>query len=336
MRSPCVAVAPGDAEKARRVLAGAGLLARGLKAARRGSLVLFPVVDPAGALDLLARLGVRAEACEGEFEESQRGPRSPREEGLPGYWMVGGIVVFSPRSGYDEDRLRGYAEALVASGVARSAWVKEGTWGDYRLPRLRHLAGERSTRTVAREYGLNFHVDLARAYYNPKLAFEHRRVALEASDGDEVLDMFTGVGGFAIHLAALRRVRVVAVDLNPWAAALASLNVCANRKRLRGGVAVLRADAAVLPELLDAIFDRIIMNHPTGSLRYAEQACRLVHGRAWLHIYLLAEEPGEAKVLASSAVSAAGCKVLSAKARRVLDHSPREFVYAVDLAVEKG
>ena len=337
MKSPCVAVKPREAEKARRALAGAGLLARGLRASKSGGRVLFPVTDAAAAVGLLAGIGIRAEPCEAEFPEARRGPPSPREEGLPGYWLVGGILVFSPRGVYDEERLRRYAERLVASRAAKAAWVKEGTWGVYRLPRLRHLAGERTTKTTAREYGLVFHVDLALAYYNPKLAYEHRRVALAAADGEEMLDMFSGVGGFSIHAAAVRRVRVTAVDLNPWAASLAAANVRANRRRLRGEVAVMRADASLLPDLLEPVFDRIVMNHPTGSLRFARVACSLAGTRKpVVHVYLLAGGPEEATAKAAAAFRDAGCRPLSAAPRRVLDHAPREYVYAVDLVLEKA
>lgn len=334
-RAPCVSVEPESAEKARRILRSAGYLARGLKAARSGGRVLFPVTDPEAAIQLLSSEGVRAEPCYWDFEQAPRGPASPREYGLPGYWLVGDIAVFNPREGVDPERLSKYAEELVRSGVARAVWLKAGTHGSYRLPRLIHLAGERRTETMAREYGLRFLVDVARAYFNPRLSFEHRRVAEQVRDGESVLDMFTGVGGFAVHIAHLRKSRVVAVDINPYAAYLAARNAEINR--LAGEVAVVRANARVLPEILEPVFDRVIMNHPTASLSFAREACNLARpGQVVaIHVYLLAGEPGEAEEAARGAFKPF-CRILGSRVRRVIDHSPRKFIYSVDLEVERS
>ncbi|GAB6148267.1 class I SAM-dependent methyltransferase [Stetteria hydrogenophila] len=334
--SPCASVDPRDAERARRILAARGLLARGLKPGRAGGRILFPVTSLGEALEALREAGIPAEPCTASFQEARRGPPSPREQGLPGYWLVGDILVFNPREGVSLDRLRAYAGELVARGVAGAAWLKVGTHGPYRLPRLVHLAGEERTETTAREYGLRFRVDVARAYYNPRLSFEHRRVAEQARDGERVLDMFTGVGGFAVHIAHLRAARVLAVDINPHAVRLAAWNVCANK--LRGTVALARADARLLPSVLEPVFDRVVMNHPTGSLGFIREACSLAtpRGAAVLHVYTLASEPSQAASAVAERLEGAGCRAIGEpKAREVLEYSPRQSIYAVDVEVER-
>ena len=80
-----------------------------------------------------------------------------------------------------------------------------------------------------------------------------------------------------------------------------------------------------------------MMNHPTGSLRFARVACSLAGTRKpVVHVYLLAGGPEEATAKAAAAFRDAGCRPLSAAPRRVLDHAPREYVYAVDLVLEKA
>ena len=326
-----LAVEPGRAEEARRLLRQKGLLDTGLRVARLGGLVVFPIRDPEAAREVARLLGGRI--LEAEFEEYRRPGRLLGP--VHGYHLIGDLAVFSRAPGVGLEEYRRLArELLEANPRVRGVWLKESTGGGFRVARLVHLAGEERTRTVAREYGLVFHVDIARAYYNPRLAYEHRRVASQVGDGELVLDMFTGVGGFAIHTASLARAEVVAVDLNPHAAMLAAENAEANSRRLRGIVHVFRADARLLPGILRPGYDRIIMNNPTMSRLFQAEACRLAAGEAWIHYYTLTTGPQEALAEAGG-LEAHGCRIVEARARRVLEYSPREAVYAVDARVEK-
>jgi len=319
------------AEEARRALASRGLLARGLRPARRGDRVVLPVSDPAAARGVAEALGGRLVLEEFEEYRSVGRLRGP----VKGYHLVGDIAVFSRAPGVGLDEYREAARTLIdANPRVRSVWLKEATGGEFRVARLVHLAGEERTSTLAREYGLVFRVDIARAYYNPRLAYEHARVASLARPGERVLDMFAGVGGFALHAAARAPVEAVASDLNPHAAMLAAENARLNARRLRGRVHVLRADARLLPTILAPAFDRIILNLPRASVEYAGEACALASRPATLHFYLLTASCEDAAASVEEAIRRAGCAVAWAGCRRVLDYSPREAVYAVDVVVE--
>ncbi len=336
----CVAVPPRQAEEARRILRARGLLAQGYKASRQGGLIAFPVVDAGEALEALRGAGIEAVECGVEFEERRR-PGSLRGLGLPlrGYSVVGDIAVFSytPRLGLAVEDYRRAAEALLEEQPRiRAAFLKVATWGELRVQRLVHLAGERRTRTVHREHGLELEVDIARVYFNPRLAYEHRRVAEASGDGEAVLDMFSGVGGFTLHVTALRRARMLAVDLNPYAAVLAARNIARNKRRLRGEALAARADSMVLPEILRPVFTRIIMNHPTQARLFAGAGCRLASPRgAAVHYYTLTVSCAEAEEEALEAFQRCCGRVEVEGCREALSHGPGEAVYAVDLRVKK-
>ena len=315
-----VAVEKNHAEMTRRILARRGLLEPGLRAARLGDRIVFPVRDP-------------GEAVRARFE-SRRRPR-PLEGPIRGYTLVGDIAVFSQTAGVDVEDYRRLARILVEEHPrVRSVWLKVRTEGEHRVSRLIHLAGEERTKTIAVEYGLRFHVDIARAYYNPRLAYEHRRVAQLVSDGEKVLDMFTGVGVFPVHIASQATARVVAVDLNPHAARLAAENARLNQKKLRGAIHVFHGDARLLPRVLRPVFDRIIMNLPATSLDFAREACMLASRPAVVHVYVRTISRLEAEGLALEAFESAGCRAMVESSRKALDYSPQEAVYAVDLRVE--
>ncbi|WP_062662791.1 hypothetical protein [Aeropyrum camini] len=195
----CVAVKPVDGERAIRILREAGLLDRGFKPARGGGRLMLPVASTAEALEILRSSGLEAWPCSASFEPRRR-PRGLRElgfEGLSGYSLVGDIAVFSRREGGPGvEEYRRAAEVLLREQPrVRAVYLKEATVGELRVQKLIHLAGERRTWTVHREFGLEFEVDIARAYFNPRLAGEHRRAAEAVGEGERVLDMFSGAGG---------------------------------------------------------------------------------------------------------------------------------------------
>lgn len=336
----CVAVPREKAEEARRLLRSAGLYVGGYKAVRlEGGRIAFPVSSVGEAIRLLKEAGVEASECRVEFPR-RRKPGSLRDMGfaLRGYSLIGDIAVFSYTgrlAGLEE--YRAAAEALMREHPRiKAVYLKVATGGELRVARLIHLAGEARTWTVHREYGLEFEVDIARVYFNPRLGYEHRRVAELAGDGETMLDMFSGVGGFTVHAATLRRIRALAVDLNPHAVALAARNLWRNRRRLKGRAAVARANAYSLPGLLEPIYDRIVMNHPTGSRAFAWVACRLASPRgAWIHYYTLTMSCIQAKEEAVEAFTRCCGSVQEEGCREVLPHSPNESVYVVDLVVKK-
>src|SRR5208337_5268645 len=104
-----------------------------------------------------------------------------------------------------------------------------------------------------------------------------------------VLDMFAGVGPFAITLAP-KSALVVAADLNPRAVLLLIENMKKNRA---GNVLPLLADARRLDAILPWKFDRIIMNLPLAGTEFLPEAFRLVRPGGTIHFYSLVSTEGE-------------------------------------------
>ena len=328
----CVKVPRETGEKARRILYTAGELVEDLKPRTEGAHILFPVRSAEEARSKLASSGIEAGPCRSVFKEyRRRAPPPPRS-----YLVVGDIALFSGRA-EEEGELRRAAEDLMASQPRiRAAYMKERVEGELRRPSLVHLAGERRTWTVHKEHGLLFYVDISRAYFNPRLAYEHHRVASLVGNGERVLDMFSGVGGFSIHIASMARATVVASDLNPYAAAYTAINVALNRGRLKGRITVLRSDAARLPQVLKGGFTRIIMNHPTASLDYLGEACSLASKGASIHVYVFALSGLEAADMVYEAVEKSGCGGAEvAGFREVLEYSQDLSLFSVEVRVSR-
>ena len=139
------------------------------------------------------------------------------------------------------------------------------------------------------EHGHRFTVDLAGAYFSARLSTERQRILAQVQEGETVLDMFAGVGPFAITLAA-KAGFVVAVDLNPQAVGLMLENLARNRAR---NVLPLLADARRLSRVLPWKFDRIVMNLPLAGTEFLPDAFRLIRPGGTIHFYSLVSGKGE-------------------------------------------
>ncbi|MFQ5976631.1 MAG: class I SAM-dependent methyltransferase family protein [Candidatus Heimdallarchaeota archaeon] len=144
--------------------------------------------------------------------------------------------------------------------------------GQYRLRHLRLLQGTPIERLIHRENGVDMVIDLKRAYFNPRLATEHERIFQMAGSDEKILDMFTGVGPFALQLAKHRSASVEAWDINPNAIACLQESIPLNQikpDRIRAKV----GDAEELAETADnESFDRVLMNLPGQSVKYIQAA----------------------------------------------------------------
>jgi len=198
--------------------------------------------------------------------------------------MIGGIAVMQDR---DKD---GAAKILASRPSLHTVlYPLSEVNGEYRTRNFDVLAGIPSTRTDVTEYGHRFTIDLSAAYFSPRLATERQRIASLVQTGEAVLDMFAGVGPFAIALAD-RAALVVASDINPDAIELMLENCAKNRVR---NVLPVLADARHLADIIPWQFDRIVMNLPKSGESFLPDAFRLCKVGGMIHFYALVSKEGE-------------------------------------------
>ena len=95
------------------------------------------------------------------------------------------------------------AEAILANVKTAKAVFAQASAvrGDFRVRDLEHLAGENRTVTEYKEHACRFKVDVARAYFSPRLSTERQRIADLTNDNDVVVNMFAGVGTYSVVIA---------------------------------------------------------------------------------------------------------------------------------------
>lgn len=156
------------------------------------------------------------------------------------------------------------------------------TSGIERIYPIEHLSGVRNYKSWHREYGVYIKVDLEKAYFNPRLAEEHRRLSLEIKKGERVLDLFTGVGPFALHCAKAVECQVYAIDINPYA--ITCLKESIQRNKLMGEIFPIIGDSSNILKI-NKSFDRIIINLPGKAIDYLELAVNLVRKNGFIDFY---------------------------------------------------
>jgi tRNA (guanine37-N1)-methyltransferase len=185
--------------------------------------------------------------------------------------------------------------------------------GTYRLREFKVIAGEHRTRTIHKEFGCQYNVDVAKAYFSPRLSHEHQRAASLVQKGETVVDLFAGVGPFSVLIARNNAtVKVFALDINPEAFELLKKNILLNRVQSR--VVPLLGDARqIVHNKLPGVADRVIMNLPENASEFVDVACEAVKPAGGvIHFYGFVRHPDSVdamKLRFVKAVEKAGRKV---------------------------
>ena len=332
MKSCAAVVEAAEAETLRRRLKERALLRSDLHVVRRGGEVWFPVREPPSPPLGIGRI------AEAEFEAVEPGPSASYRDhiDLPpavratlprSFDVVGDVVLIRLPPGW-EDRAARIGSALLnfVPGARIVAW-DQGVHGPDRLHTLVRIAGEGDFRTWYRENGLAIHVDLELAYFSPRLAREHARVAADVVEGDHVYDLCCGVGPFTLAIAAAgRAASIVSVDANPHAIELLGTSLARLTRRPPVTTVVDRLES-FLPSA--GPVRRVIVNLPLEGIKYAASVGATVAAGGVLYYYIVADRAEVAGVEERLTAALPGPWAWTAVDRHVVHpYSPRADLVA--------
>ena len=191
----------------------------------------------------------------------ERGWSDEEVERAPSSWAVLGTVVLVDVG--DAPRPEEVGEALLAlHGSADTVLARGGISGAHREPDVRVLAGEGDTETVHREHGTEYAVNLAEVMFSPGNKAERARMGEVVSEGERVVDMFAGIGYFALPMARAGA-EVTAVERNPASFTYLLENV--QRNAVADRVQPYRADCrdvlAQTDPTTDVTAERVVMGY---------------------------------------------------------------------------
>ncbi len=328
MSVPCVAVDRERGEAVRTQLAEADALDGDHRIEVVDDTIYIPVSDadrvPA---DLRGRL------VERDADARDR-PKTPAEilGDEPSLERLGDIVII------DEDdpvRAREVADAVMTSDLPCETVLNRASpiEGELRVREWDVIAGD-GTETVHREYGHEFRLDVAAVYFSPRLATERRRVVEQVREGETAIDMFAGVGPYAIPMAT-RGANVVACDLNE--VAIEYLRENAERNGVSDRITAIAGDVREVAEEYAGVADRLVMNLPHSADEFLDVAVALAGDSCVIHYYDIQHEddpfgPGLAAIRAAAGDE---YEVTVETERVVRSYAPHEYNVCLDVRLDR-
>lgn len=325
------------AEDAKRVVRSLGIGRTDLKVGRRDAHVLIPISRPiepplpGTTVEVVEFAGAKPPRT---YKDVVQVPERFRPQLPTSFDIVGDLVLIKV-----PPDLRMFGPAIGEAVLKvhkniRAVFRDDGVAGPFRVRSLFPLAGEARTTTVHQEFGARFSLDVSKAYFSPRLANEHDRIARLVGPGEFVVDATAGVGPFAVLVGRARKAqRVVAIDLNPDAVALLNANVTENRVTDR--VEVRQGDANDVLATLEAPH-RVIVNLPHGGEDLIGTAAARLRPGGVIHYYRIVPDQDRLKLpdeWARMLGESTGRAVSVTDTHVVHSYSPQDRLLSVDFRV---
>jgi len=247
------------------------------------------------------------------------------------------IIVRIPDSLLPKKKLIG--ETLLKEvKIVRSVFYQASpVEGDFRTRNLEILAGEDKTETEYKEFGCRFVVDVANAFFSPRLSTERERIANLIQNGETMVNMFAGVGMFSIMAAKKKKCTVYSLDINPIASKLCERNVGLNK--LAGNVISINGETSkIIDDNLENKADRTLMLLPERSDDFLDAAIKTTKDGGIIHYYshIHANKKADAGKLSENhylEVTPVKSEILTSKIVRPV--GPRYYQTVVDVKISK-
>ncbi|MFW9903601.1 MAG: class I SAM-dependent methyltransferase family protein [Candidatus Thorarchaeota archaeon] len=279
-----IGVLPKDAEIVRHRLIKFNLLHHHKIPIKTDKLVIFPITDSTTIPSLLSDINYQFQQLEFSNRKEKESISVKLQKEYPHinwgdislkYDRLGEIAIMKLNSSITFSSIRQRIGELILSATPKLKTVlnkSDIVEGINRIYPIEHLAGKEIWQTWHQEYGVLIFVDL-RAYFNPRLAEEHHRVALSVKPDEKILDLFTGVGSFALHCSKESQCEVVAIDINPYS--IHALQRSIKRNKLQGTIHPIIGDSSRIL-VAKRYFDRVIINLPQVSVDYLPYSAKLL------------------------------------------------------------
>jgi tRNA (guanine37-N1)-methyltransferase len=225
-------------------------------------------------------------------------------------------------------------EAMISVNRSiRTVMMDSGVKGDLRIRELEQIAGEGSTETIHKEFGVRMAIDPAKVYFNPRLATERARIASKVKEGETIIDMFAGVAPFGLVICKTAKPKVVySIDVNADAERYVRKNMELNHI---GNIIPITGDAAKVVGYLPEA-DRVIMNLPQTADHYLVNVLSRTKIGGMIHLHKVIERSdleGFIEKIKADAVSNGFC-IFPENVSELKTYSPTMSVYVLDLIRE--
>jgi tRNA (guanine37-N1)-methyltransferase len=236
-------------------------------------------------------------------------------------------------------RVVGDTEEIERTRQLRLIWSRYGSQGGH------EAVGSDLSRTVYREHGCRFIVDVKRVFFTPRLSYERMRIAKQVKAGEVVACLFGGVCTYSVIIAKVCPgvERIFSVDVNAAACELGKENVLLN-KCFEKVVPILGDARTICRQQLRGVCSRVVMPLPKQAILFLDSAVEALREGVECFINFYSEVSGTqpkneaAEVMNKVNGRLRDCGVKRSEAigwRIVREVGSRKYHIAIDLAVSK-
>ncbi len=200
------------------------------------------------------------------------------------YYIIGDIALVNTRNQKIDPKQIAMAILSINKNI-KSVFLRNKVNGELRINDIEFIGGQYKTKTIYKENGINFVVDISKVYVNPSLANERLKIRKEISVNEKILDAFAGYGAISLNLAKDKEnIYIVAGDLNIDGLLLLKDSLSINKIH---NIEIVNYDARFLP-FRDKAFNRVYGDNPTMIKEFIQELCRVT--KDILEIYILSSE----------------------------------------------
>ena len=266
-------------------------------------------------------------------------PQNLKKDLPTSFDVIGDIILVKLRDNLNKYKKQ-IAQALLKNHKnIKTVCLIHPVSGELRTRKIEIIGGEKRTKTIHKEYGLNFTVDIQKAYFSTRLANERKRITDQVKDNEIVVDMFTGVAPFPIMIAKYAKPKIIyAFDKNKDAIKYAKENIKINN--VLDKVEAIYIDALNVPKYLkekNIKADRIIMNLPFSVFDFFPKALQIIGNKSVIHYYeILTDENLDIRTRKLEGIAKKhGFTLAFNSIRKIKSYSPREFYIGIDITAKR-
>ena len=266
------------------------------------------------------------------FSELLEGELTPEEieELRTSFDTIGDVVILEiPEELESKKNIIG--KATLEFTKRKSIYMKKSAvHGTIRIRDLELIAGEDNPVTIHKEHGARLKLNVKEVYFSPRLATERKRVSDSVHNGENILDMFCGIGPFPMVIAKNNDVSIIGVDINENAIKYFNENIKLNKVK---NVDAICGDAREISKSFKNKFDRIIMNLPGLAYDFLDVAMQLIEDDGIINYYEFSDgyEQGTKRLVDAGLKENKNVEIINT--RKVKSTSPGEWHVAIDAKV---
>jgi tRNA (guanine37-N1)-methyltransferase len=169
--------------------------------------------------------------------------------------------------------------------------IESNHLGEYRVQKVKVIAGKKQTVAAYKESGCTFLVPLGKVFFSPRLGGERLRIAQLVHPGEVVGAWFSGVGPYPIVIAKNSSAeKIIGIELNPIAHKYAQKNVELNKvnkgcEKGKERVVLIKGDVKKVYKKFKRAFDRIAMPLPHTGYQFLKEALYCIKPEGIIHFY---------------------------------------------------